>query len=375
MRPRALPALTGLRFPLALAVLLFHYAAEAAGTAPFPVAGLLRNGFGAVSAFFVLSGFILSYTYSDDSGVLRGSRWGFWSARFARIYPIYLLSILLIFQGYLMTQSGGIGSIIGATLSTLTLTQAWWPGAALSINSAGWSLSVEAFLYACFPWLLGLIRPGRKRLVTLLLVCFCVSVGPAAMFVVAGHRGQDLTALVRYNPLFHLGSFVTGMAMERLTRLRPLPLWTGWVSLAAIVAAFAAGPSIPYEILNNGLLALPFAALIACLATGMWPLSNVLASRPLVELGNASYCLYILHLPLEPAILLLNAQTLHFSKSSWSFVVEAVVFSVIASLVLYRFVEDPYRRRIRESLLKLASGKKAIPAGEGRNQPQATTVN
>jgi peptidoglycan/LPS O-acetylase OafA/YrhL len=246
------------------------------------------------------------------------------------------------------------------------------PGAALSINSAGWSLSVEAFLYGCFPWLLGFIRPGRKQLVALLLVCFCVSVGPAAIFVAAGHRGPDLTSLVRYNPLFHLGSFITGMAMERLTRLRALPSWTGWVSLAAIVAAFAAGSSIPYEILNNGLLALPFATLIACLATGMRPLSNVLASRPLVDLGNASYCLYILHLPLEPAILLLNAQTLHFSKSSWGFVVEAVLFSVIASLVLFRMVEDPYRRRIRESLLKLASNEARV---ETRNGPQATTVN
>jgi len=362
MRPRALPALTGLRFPLALAVLLFHYGAEAASNAPSPVAGLLRNGFGAVSAFFVLSGFILSYTYSDESGELRGSRWGFWSARFARIYPIYVLSIFLIYQGYLMTQSGGIASIIVATLSTLTLTQAWIPGAALSINSAGWSLSVEAFLYGCLPWLLGLIRCSGKRLITLLVVCFCVSLGPAAMFVAGGHRGPDLTAVVRYNPLFHLGSFVTGMAMERLTRSRALPSWTGWVSLAAIVAAFAAGPSIPYEILNNGLLALPFATLIACLATGMRPLSTVLASRPLVELGNASYCLYILHLPLEPAILLLNAQTLRLSKSSWGFVAEAVLFGVIASLAVYRIVEDPYRRRIRESLLKLGSGKSVVPA-------------
>src|SRR5579871_6290970 len=154
MRPRTLPALTGLRFPLALAVLLFHYAEKPAAGAPFLITGIIHNGFAAVSAFFVLSGFILSYTYAGDEGELRGSRWGFWSARFARVYPIYVLSILLIYQGYLMTMPGSLLTIFVATVSTFTLTQAWIPAAALSINPAGWSLSskhssMRAFRFCC----------------------------------------------------------------------------------------------------------------------------------------------------------------------------------------------------------------------------------
>jgi peptidoglycan/LPS O-acetylase OafA/YrhL len=365
MRPRTLPALTGLRFPLALAVLLFHYAEQPARSAPFFIAGIIHNGFAAVSAFFVLSGFILSYTYADDSGELRGSRWGFWSARFARVYPIYVLSILLIYQGYLMTLPGGFWTIVVATLSTFTLIQAWIPAAALSINSAGWSLSVEAFLYACFPFLLPLVKMQRKRLFFLLALCVAGCIIPAALLQGNG----NLTAVIRYNPIIHLGSFITGMIMERITRHRELPSWAGWLSLASIVGAFAAGASIPYEILNNGLLALPFAVLIACLSTGMKPLSNLLSSRPLVALGNASYCLYILHLPLEPAVLTVNAQTFGFGKFTWGFVAEAVIFCVGMSLVVFRFMEDPYRRRIREHLLKMRQ-----PSSAGLT-PQATTVN
>jgi peptidoglycan/LPS O-acetylase OafA/YrhL len=352
MKPRTLPALTGLRFPLALAVLLFHYGSEPAKMAYFPIAGIVGSGFAAVSAFFVLSGFILSYTYADDSGALRGSRWAFWSARFARVYPIYLLSLVLIYQAYLMTEVHGVWSILISTVSSLTLTQAWIPSAALSINSAGWSLSVEAFLYLCFPALLFLVGTGTKRLITLMALCCGVSLAPAVLFVAARHGGDALTCMVRYNPVFHLGSFMIGMAMERLTRHRQLPSWAGWLSLAIIGAAFAAGRAIPYEILNNGLLALPFAVLIARLASAMNPLSSLLASRPLVRLGDASYCLYILHLPLEPAVLAINAQTMHFSQASWGFVAEAVVFCVAGSLVVFHMIEDPYRRRIREYLRK-----------------------
>ena len=374
MKPRTLPALTGLRFPLALAVLLFHYGAEQAGGAPFPLAGILRNGFAAVSAFFVLSGFILSYTYADDTGALRGSKRGFWSARFARIYPIYLLSIFLIYQAYLMSQMPALWTAVLATLSTLTLTQAWIPQTALSINSAAWSLSVEAFLYACFPALLLLVKTGKKRLVALLVLCFCVCVVPAAIFVLGSNKAEGLTALVRYNPLFHLGSFVTGMAMERLSRNHAMPRWAGWLSLSVIIAAFAAGPVIPYEILNNGLLAFPFAVLIAALTTRMQPLSDLLGSRPLVHLGDASYCLYILHLPLEPAVLALNAQTLHFAKSSWGFVAEASVFCVAVSLIMFRTIEEPYRRRIRAKLQRTAAPSSAA-AILTTNRPQPTAAD
>jgi peptidoglycan/LPS O-acetylase OafA/YrhL len=49
-------------------------------------------GYSGVSFFFVLSGFILVYTYSGRATTLRA----FWQARFARIYPFYLLHSMVI---------------------------------------------------------------------------------------------------------------------------------------------------------------------------------------------------------------------------------------------------------------------------------------
>ncbi|MEI7557239.1 acyltransferase, partial [Candidatus Chlorohelix sp.] len=85
--------LSSLRFIAALMVLFFHLPLDP--DLPLCFYSLARNSFIGVSLFFVLSGFILCYTYypSFQKG-LKGRLWNFWVARFARIYPMYLLTLL-----------------------------------------------------------------------------------------------------------------------------------------------------------------------------------------------------------------------------------------------------------------------------------------
>src|SRR6478752_7231975 len=92
-RRDTLPALTGLRFVAALLVVLFHYQFLVPGLAQSAVPGarVIQAGFVGVSIFFVLSGFILAYTYLDPDGTMRSTVSAFWHARFARIYPAYAL--------------------------------------------------------------------------------------------------------------------------------------------------------------------------------------------------------------------------------------------------------------------------------------------
>src|SRR6201986_260098 len=78
-----LPALTGIRFVAAIQVVLFHFGAGFAQRhgAPRPIANLLTNGWSAVTLFFILSGFILSYTYFGQTDH-PGGKERFWEARF-----------------------------------------------------------------------------------------------------------------------------------------------------------------------------------------------------------------------------------------------------------------------------------------------------
>src|SRR4051812_30572917 len=80
--PRAdLPVLTSLRFPAALWVVLFHF-------------GYLPIGWLAVTFFFILSGFILTYVYLEGDGLAKSDE-AFWKARLARIAPAFYLALLL----------------------------------------------------------------------------------------------------------------------------------------------------------------------------------------------------------------------------------------------------------------------------------------
>jgi hypothetical protein len=108
----------------------------------------LGNGYLAVALFFLLSGFILSYTYAGN--VENGRQHAkFWEPRFARIYPVYFLSLMLAlpFQRALPLTT---------KIAVLAMVQAWnpfrrgWTGA---WNYPAWSLSVEAFFYLCFPFI------------------------------------------------------------------------------------------------------------------------------------------------------------------------------------------------------------------------------
>src|ERR1700722_13625137 len=93
MPPNRMPpirSLTGARFIAALLVVCFHFVPHA----PTWMNSIIRNGYLGVPFFFVLSGFILTYNYASDSQRQIGAR-SFWVARFARIYPIYLVSLVL----------------------------------------------------------------------------------------------------------------------------------------------------------------------------------------------------------------------------------------------------------------------------------------
>src|SRR5690242_16068250 len=127
-----LPALTGLRFVAAVWVLLFHTARER--SAGVPVIGqLIDIGYVGVSLFFVLSGFILVYTYWREDGDLNAR--SFWWHRVARVVPVYWIA-------WLAAAPFAISRMNGAHLATTgvlsaSLLQAWVPQSACKWNCPG----------------------------------------------------------------------------------------------------------------------------------------------------------------------------------------------------------------------------------------------
>ena len=408
-----LRALTGLRLVAALLVVMFHFLTihPSAGAGPWPViarigAHVVASGYTGVSFFFLLSGFILAYTYLDAQGRLRVTRSGFWWARVARIYPVYALAILVSFVPYQQWGAwheqfcvGGHPFLEGnrplvTWLGAIFMLQAWLP-CSMTWNAPAWSLSVEAVFYLLFP----LIALGTARLRWRgLLVC---AVGAWALTLAAALAylalSLDASAMrtawwERYwawifysNPLLRLPEFLIGIALGRLfvTRtamaagpVRPVrPVrptgppreLSGPMALAGllrarhvtvlaaagIVAIWCLGP-LPLMLFNQVLLDPLYAVLIYGLAFGEGPLAALFASSAIVLLGEASYAMYILHWPIRywlghyvPRLPLgtppfLAASTVYF------FVYLCVVIGL--SVLSFRFVEQPARRVINQTV-------------------------
>jgi peptidoglycan/LPS O-acetylase OafA/YrhL len=366
-----MPALTGLRFGLAALVVLYHVGGRQMEQAPRWIAAIVSHGYLAVNAFYILSGFVLAHTYLDAEGRLRGDRRSFWVARFARIYPIYALTIILGFSNrfqFGMKQPTGWEDAV-ASFTVFALLQAWIPAYALLINPAAWSLSAEAFFYFCFPALSKLGRSQtRNGLLRVMALCWILSLTPPVLFLlIASHAGPSLASLLgkesvsaflQYNPLFHVPAFAMGIATQRWFLLeRSGPLFDSWrptaicaVSICSICLILGIGWPLPRILVNNGLLGPAFAFLIAGLAAGRGVIARVLGAPAAVLLGEASYSLYLLHLPLWGMTLALNTLTLRISDSSWTFLIVDIAVAIGVSILSLKYVEIPYRISIGASL-------------------------
>jgi len=143
--PDVLDPLTGVRFFLALGVVLFH--CQLQWTLPDEAVGLLDRARLGVDVFFILSGFILTHVYLQGDGVPDYRR--FLAARFARIYPAHLFILLGMLGLVLLAPLFGVGLEPGRFnpadfAGTLLLVQAWFPRETMVLwNGPAWSLSAE----------------------------------------------------------------------------------------------------------------------------------------------------------------------------------------------------------------------------------------
>jgi peptidoglycan/LPS O-acetylase OafA/YrhL len=361
-RPR-LPAITSLRFFAAFHVALFHMNEMCAITGPAWFKSFAAIGYVGVSFFFVLSGFILVYTYAGRDIVLGE----FWQTRFARIYPAYLFSLVLSFPFfYFGALKMHIPFFAFAeqhfTLSAvlvLLLLQAWVPPAALAWNSVAWSLSVEAFFYAVFPF--ALTRFGKlSRTVLWALIPACwiaglaVSIGylamrPAGAPYVSSNNWSAAVQFVKFFPLVRLPEFLMGMACgylflrnERNPR-HALPLVA--LGLLGVAGTALAARFVPYLVVHTALGGPAFAALVYGIALQpSW--ASWLNNRALVLFGNASYSFYLLHtMFVWPFFHDFKTQAVR-NNGFIGIAIWTVMMLAIASL-LYRFIEEPARRKLR----------------------------
>ena len=358
-KPAPLKALTGLRCFAAVNIVLFHFSNPQWFGFMAPV---VNAGFISVSYFILLSGFVLGYNYNARARSGELDRKRFWIARFTRIYPIYLLSLLLSL-GQLPAEYPTHTHAMFWTGVALTpvLLQGWIPAVATFWNTPAWTMSAEAFYYVIFPWFASWKRPERvaPHLVKMAGI-WVLGLVPGALYMAFNPDGIPhpdrwsygpwLWAL-KYTPLPHLASFVFGVMLANLdqmiSRAGRLRLVLGVIGFGGIYGLLSLGPRVPYAIIHDGLLMPLFGCIVLGLA-GENPLAAALGVRPLVFVGEASYCLYLLHFNLWNLIHqshILDALGLSRFDPWLSY-----VLLIALSLLALHFIEKPAQRKLRQWL-------------------------
>lgn len=406
-----LPSLSSLRFLAAVGVFLAHGALEilftnqlVGGVYLFSVMPLALAG---VSYFFILSGFVLTWSHrsSDTAG-------RFWRRRFFRIFPNHLVAFLLAL-GLLLWA--GMSTSLPQILAQLFLVHAWIPDPAYfnTINNVSWSLSVELFCYLLFPFLLmGVRRIRAERLwlwarsvVALVVTLTVVSdlllperlahpLGDTSLlqFLSAlkapddpvdafGHASVTQVWFVYDLPIVRALEFFLGMLLARIV------LSGRWIDIrprtvVMILSATMVGAIfVPYLYQLTAVAIVPVMLLVGTVAVGDARRRPMFLQHPrLVRLGDLTFAFYLVHgLVLTYGHLAFGSTPTEFGPEgvSWpvlravAFLVGAFVGSLLLAWLLHTFVEKPAMRWSRPRP-RTKAVPDLTPAGSGAKSPSGT---
>lgn len=342
--------ITFTRFLAAMAIVVFHY-----GQNIFPfndefLAIVFMQANVGVSYFFLLSGFVMIIAYGQKTKI---NLFEYYKNRFARIYPVYLLALILFFYHVYNARIDYYGLILN-----IFALQAWVPGKVLSFNIPGWSLSVEFFFYAIFPFLFNFFYNKKKYLLKCGIAIVLIWIGSQYLFtkLVSSTFYEGFPSkshdIIHYFPLMHLNEFLMGnlAGLLFINKFSDKKRNYDLIVVALIIMLFYVLKFPHGYNFHNGLLAVIFVPLIIFLSLNTGIITKILKIKPLVFLGEISFGIYILQLPVW---LFANMYfdfkgIVDLSTRFYLFVILLIFISSIS----YFFIETPLRNQIKKIKLK-----------------------
>ena len=373
-----------LRGVAALVVVFFHYKhflliSEAAGFdyAHMPLSAIFMPlylyGQFFVELFFAISGYVFFWLYAEAIASRHTSAWAFFVARFSRLYPLYIVTLLAVValqalypgDDFIYRQDTPVNFVLN-----LFMVQQWVPYAVQSFNGPAWSISVEVFLYALFflicffgwnrPWVLGglFVAGAILRLMS----------DPTVDFV----RGV---------PSFFQGGLIY-YAVQLLSRhetwRRRVMLWLCVILPVAWIISYVRGFRPVNVLMEPGLMGtwlsvpvflyvvLPLSLLALGLMQGHWRVKWL--SRDSLHriswIGDISYSVYLIHFPLQLTIMLgLSGLSPAVRLALFGSPLSLLIFMALASglgWLSFHYLEMPARRYLTKRLRPLLAPSPAM---------------
>ncbi|MEU0541329.1 acyltransferase [Nocardia sp. NPDC005978] len=379
----SLPSLTGARWWAAFAVFVLH-ALVFLPVYPFQKSELFRQlhqvipmqlGAAGVTFFFVLSGFIIYWSFTPGSSVPR-----FYWRRVLKIYPTHLAAAAV----FILAASVPLHRAV-VWVPNLLLVHTWVPKWTTvgGLNVPAWSLGSEMLFYLCFPLLLPLIlRIGSARLwwwvggllafiLVLHTVYYLGTPGPKGIENAfaprlvpvedspyyelhasqAWFRQADIPVpqaywLSYYFPLSRLPEFFLGVLAGRLVLEGRWRLTDIRLPLLALVIAYLATWVVPVNYKMSALLIGPMVAVVATLAArDLAGAGGLNSTRTMVWFGKISYAFYLIQFPVMVLITRWFIGGKQFGVLGWlGFAALSLATSTAAAALIFHWLDEPLMR-------------------------------
>lgn len=273
-----------------------------------------------VSVFFVLSGFLMYYNYSDrpvPCSPLKNISFAF--KRIKRLLPLHLIMMLASVPWAIMAMAPNtpIGTYITQALQFLCCTflvQTWVPLISynFAFNAVSWFLATCLFMYAVFPLYLKIMNKRRDvkasllRILATVFVMFCICYGLRFLNWRQPYYNEFIEWVTYTCPLFRVGDFIIGCELACLFRNDKLNI-NKWVMTLLEAAALASiwlvrkiyiqGEGLFASVFfKYSMLFLPFACLLVYVfAKNKGFISKLLTNRVVIFIADLSGYAFLIH--------------------------------------------------------------------------------
>lgn len=298
-----LNSIQAMRGIAALMVVLFHYRVLI-NYDSLPLGDILfSKGFFGVDLFFIISGFIITYTTKNNNETVLLAVKSFYIKRLVRILPTFTIMLILatIFSGKFSQTP--LSETVITFIQNLSLLPQLSDNGPFYINTGGilgvrWTLTYELYFYfifgACF--LFGTFRfTALILIITTMLILIPIINFKSLTLNVVGYDFPSPYISLFTNPI--IWDFLLGVLMavsfERLAKYKGkftrLALITSF--LYSFWAIFLA-PINNYGVFEAGL---PLSITILLLMVEGNSVEKIIP-KPLIKLGDISYSLYLVHI-------------------------------------------------------------------------------
>jgi peptidoglycan/LPS O-acetylase OafA/YrhL len=333
---KRLPVLDFLRYFCAIAVLLWHYQhfflANPDKKLPYlkiedqPFWTLLqvpyKAGFNAVPLFWILSGVVLAKSYLVIDVKIKT----FFVNRFARLYPLHFVTLLIILLLQILSDFFvGHPQIFNDNTAFNFFGNIFFLNGGTNYNAPVWSVTVEILCYIVFSFLVVCKRYKYHLSIVLVFI-----------FLLISHLHLPNNSLMQLSIIGKCGVyFFSGVLLLLIAEKTNIYIFASFAILCLLFGLQNRDGS--YFLVIIGIISF-------CLVIESCTNLNDVLSGWFEALGNLTYATYLVHVPLQ-ILVLLGIQLIGFNQSR---IVTSNLFFIFwfallhfVSFAVYKFFELP----------------------------------